>query len=170
MDKLIRPARLLLIVTLIIASMSGAQAAAAEPSNRVAAQNESAVRDAFANWSAGQGSVFDLLSPDITWTIHGSGPVAGTYNGVEAFLQHGAVPLTSRLARPLVPNLHAVWAVGNTVIIRFDAASTTTGGYPYRNQYVWIFRMENGAVVEAEAFLDLVAYDKVVAENQPRQP
>jgi hypothetical protein len=38
--------------------------------------------------------------------------------------------------------------------IRFDGTATTTSGAPYANQFVWIFRMEDGVVVEAEAFLD----------------
>lgn len=66
--------------------------------------------------------------------------------------------------------MHHIWAVGDRVIIRFDASATTTSGAPYRNQFVWIFRMEGGSVVEAEAFLDLVAYQQVVDNNEPRQP
>ncbi|MDY1032033.1 nuclear transport factor 2 family protein [Stenotrophomonas sp. CFBP8980] len=160
--------RLALVLTLAIAALSSAHASTPEPVHATAAHNEALVRRAFTNWSTGNGTVFALLSPDVVWTVHGSGTVAGTYEGVEAFLEGAAAPLTRRLARPLVPKLHAIWAVGDTVISRFEAESTTTGGRPYTNQYVWIFRMEDGVVVEAEAFLDLVAYDKVVAENTAR--
>nr|WP_246763299.1 hypothetical protein [Rhizobium sp. 007] len=59
-------------------------------------------------------------------------------------------------------------ADGDMVIIRFDGTATTTSGAPYRNQFVWIFRMKDGSVVEAEAFLDLVAYQQVVENNEPR--
>ncbi|MCK4206955.1 nuclear transport factor 2 family protein [Brucella pituitosa] len=133
------------------------------------ARNEAVVRKAFEGWAAGSGTVFDLLSPEVRWTIPGSGPVADTYNGVEDFLQRGSVPLVSRLASPLTPKVHHIWAVEDRVIIRFDASATTTSGAPYSNQFVWIFRMENGSVVEAEAFLDLVAYQEVVDNNVPRQ-
>ncbi len=159
--------RLALVLILAIAALSSAHASTPEPVH-AAAHNEALVRKAFTNWSTGNGTVFALLSPDIVWTVHGSGSVAGTYKGVEAFLEGAAAPLTRRLARPLVPKVHAIWAVGDTVISRFEAGSTTTGGRPYTNQYVWIFRMEDGVVVEAEAFLDLAAYDKVVAENTAR--
>ena len=134
------------------------------------ARNEAIVREAFAEWTAGAGNVFGLLSRDVRWTIHGSGPVADTYDGVEDFMQRGSVPLVSRLASPLIPDVHNIWAVGDSVIIRFDASATTTSGTPYRNQFVWIWRLEDGSVVEAEAFLDLVAYQNVVDNNEPREP
>ena len=51
--------------------------------------------------------------------------------------------------------------------IRFDGAATTTSGAPYTNQFVWIFKMQDGRAVEAEAFLDLVAYQEVIDNNEP---
>jgi uncharacterized protein len=150
--------------------------AAASPSARAStapaadtARNETIVREAFASWAAGNGHVFGtLLAPDLVWTIHGSGPVAGTYRGREDFMQRASLPLISRLATPMVPQVHHVWAAGDTVAVRFDAAATTTGGHRYENRFVWIFRMRNGLVAEGEAFLDLAAYQRVVEENEPR--
>lgn len=141
----------------------------ATPASEIEMRNEALVRDSFEGWGAGRGSVFDILSPDVRWTIHGSGPVADTYTGVDDFLQRGSVPLVSRLATPLTPEVHHIWAAGDRVIVRFDASAVTTSGAPYNNQFVWIFRMEDGSVVEAEAFLDLVAYQQVVDNNEPRE-
>jgi ketosteroid isomerase-like protein len=131
------------------------------------ARNEAIVREAFERWEAG-GSVFDpLLASDVRWTIHGSGPVASTYESRDSFVEDASAPLISRLSSPIMPDVHAIWAVEDTVIIRFDGAATTTSGDAYENQFVWIFRMEDGQVVEAEAFLDLVAYQQVVENNEP---
>lgn len=133
----------------------------------MAARNEALVREAFERWAAG-GSVFDaLLAPDVRWTIHGSGPVAGTYESRDSFVKDASLPLVSRLSSPVVPDVHAIWAVDETVIVRFDGAAITTSGAAYENQFVWIFRMEDGLVVEAEAFLDLEAYQEVVENNEP---
>lgn len=143
-----------------------ATAAQADPAE-TAARNEAVVREAFARWAQG-GSVFDgLLAPGVRWTIHGSGPVAGTYESRESFINDASLPLVSRLSSPVVPDVHAIWAVDDTVIVRFDGAATTTSGAPYENEFVWIFRMEDGLVVETEAFLDLVAYQEVVENNAP---
>lgn len=163
-------ARHLLIALAFIAAVSPTQAGTtAAQVAETETRNKAIVRQAFEKWAAGAGSVFELLAPDVRWTIHGSGPVADTYNGVEDFVQRGSVPLVSRLATPLKPEVHHVWAVEDRVIIRFDASATTTSGAPYNNRFVWIWRMKDGSVVEAEAFLDLVAYQEVVDRNEPRK-
>ncbi len=76
--------------------------------------------------------------------------------------------MTRRLATPIVPEVHNIFADGDTVIIRFDGTSTTTSGAPNRNQSVWIFKMKHGFVDNVEAFLDLVAYQQIADNNAPR--
>jgi len=162
--------RLFALALVVVVAPAQASATAAAPAADTEARNEAIVRDAFDAWATQGGNVFDLLASDVRWTIHGSGPVADTYSGVDDFIQRGSAPLVSRLAGPLTPTVHHVWAVDDRVIIRFDASATTTSGARYDNQFVWIFRMEDGSVVEAEAFLDLVAYQEVVDNNEPREP
>ncbi len=160
--RMTRSASALLLASVLLAVPAHAHA------NDVTARNEAIVRQAFDNWAKG-GNVFaELLAPNVKWTIAGSGPVAGTYMGLKDFVERASVPLVSRLATPIVPKVHHIWATGDTVIVRFDGAATTTSGAPYANQFVWIFRMNNGVVREAEAFLDLVAYQHVVDNNAPR--
>ena len=154
---------LAVIVALAISPATGA------PARADTAQNETIVRDAFQRWAAGENVFQRLLAPDIVWTIPGSGPVAGNYHGITDFIERASVPLVSRLATPLVPQVRHIWAVGDRVIVRFDATATTTGGHPYRNQFAWLFRMKDGKVAEAEAFLDLAAYQQIVDNNQPRE-
>ena len=173
--RLVRAACKLLIAASFAASIEPAIASPTAPAacsltqtTDVAPDNKAIVGAAFEKWRAG-GNVFaELLAPDVVWTIHGSGPVAGTYRSFDDFVERASKPLVSRLATPIVPEVHGIFADGNTVIIRFDGSATTTSGAPYRNQFVWIFRMKNGSVVEAEAFLDLVAYQRVVENNSPR--
>lgn len=164
-----RTASVVLAASALVLTVTPAPAQTAAAASSVVARNEAVVRDAFARWAAGENVFATPLAPDVVWTIPGSGPVAGTYRGREDFVTRASLPLVSRLATPLMPKVHRIWAVGDTVIIRFDASATTTSGAPYRNQFVWIFQMKDGRVVEAEAFLDLVAYDKVVTGNRPRR-
>ncbi|MBA4208277.1 MAG: ketosteroid isomerase [Parvibaculum sp.] len=161
-------ARRLPFVLLLAGAIAPVQAGTAMNTAEAEARNHLIVREAFDGWAEGSASVFDLLAPDIRWTIHGSGPVAGTYTGIEEFMERAAHPLVSRLATPLKPDLHHIWASGDHVIIRFDASAITNAGAPYNNRFVWIFRMEAGAVAEAEAFLDLAAYRQVIENNEPR--
>ncbi|MDH7801891.1 MULTISPECIES: nuclear transport factor 2 family protein [unclassified Rhizobium] len=168
-NKVAAARNLLSALALVVAVVPAQASTSAAPTSEAEARNGAIVREAFEGWANGSGNVFDLLSSDVRWTIHGSGPVADTYNGIEDFMQRGSVPLVSRLASRLRPEVHHIWALEDRVIVRFDASATTTSGARYNNQFVWIFRMEDGSVVEAEAFLDLVAYQDVVDNNEPRQ-
>jgi ketosteroid isomerase-like protein len=167
-DRLAGASRKLLIASAFIATMAPAHADTVARDAGIEAQNKAIVREAFEKWRAGGNLFAILLSRDVVWTIHGSDPVAGTYRSIEDFVARASAPLISRLATPLVPKVHNIWADGDAVIVRFDGSATTTSGAPYNNQFVWIFRMKNGSVVEAEAFLDLTAYRKVVENNEPR--
>jgi hypothetical protein len=174
-DHTVTAARRLLLTSVFLAALSPAQAQTTLPDERIElrevvteTQNKEIVRKAFETWRAG-GNVFEaLLVPDIVWTIHGSGPVAGTYHGLQNFIQNASMPLVSRLATPILPDVRHILADGDKVSIRFDGTATTTSGAPYRNQFLWIFRMADGRVVEAEAFLDLAAYQQVIQNNEPR--
>ena len=68
-----------------------------------------------------------------------------------------------------MPKVHHVRAVVDRVIVRFEGAAMTTGGHRYENQFVWLLRMQDGRIVEAEAFLDKSAYQRVVEQNSPLQ-
>lgn len=166
--RLAGASRKLLVASVFIATMGSAHADTVVRDAGIEGQNKTIVREAFEKWRAGGNLFAELLAPDVVWTIPGSDPVAGTYRSVEDFVERASAPLISRLATPLVPEVHDIWADGDTVIVRFDGSATTTSGAPYNNQFVWIFRMKNGSVVEAEAFLDLVAYREAVENNEPR--
>lgn len=170
-----RPARLFgagskLLIVAATLSLAGPARAETAASDADAARNKAIVREAFEAWGAGDNVFSELLAPDVVWTIQGSGPVAGSYHGLEDFVERASAPLISRLATPLRPDVREIWAEGETVIVRFDGSATTTSGAPYRNRFVWILRMQAGMVVEAEAFLDLAAYQEVIENNTPRVP
>jgi ketosteroid isomerase-like protein len=167
-DRLTGTGRKLLIASAFVATMGPAHADTVARDASIEVQNKIIVREAFEKWRAGGNLFAEILAPDVVWTIPGSDPVAGTYRSVEDFVKQASAPLISRLATPLVPEVRNILADGDMVLVRFDGSATTTSGAPYNNQFVWIFRMEDGSVVEAEAFLDLAAYRKVVENNEPR--
>jgi ketosteroid isomerase-like protein len=103
----------------------------------------------------------------VVWTIAGSGPSAGVYRGRQDFLDRAVAPFRARLAAPLVPTVLGVWADGDQVIARWDGRATAGDGRPYRNSYVWLFTMRGGRAAAVTAFLDLPAYDAVLARVRP---
>lgn len=161
------------VALMLLAASGPASAAMAGGANvatgvkELAARNAATVRQAFEKWAAGDNVFAGLLADDVVWVIHGSGPIARTYLGLDDFVEHASRPLTTRLATPIVPEVHQIWADGDTVVVRFDGSATTNSGLPYRNQFVWIFQMKNDRVIRAEAFLDLTAYQNAVDRNEP---
>ncbi|AQR61869.1 ketosteroid isomerase [Brevundimonas sp. LM2] len=127
------------------------------------AQNGTFIASAFDRWAAGGADFFaTVLSQDVVWTIEGSGPSAGTYRGLEDFTTRAIRPFATRMREPVRPVATEVWAEGDHVIARWEGRGVAGDGRPYQNDYVWIFRMENGRAVEVTAFLDLPAYDDVL--------
>lgn len=127
------------------------------------ARNRQIVTEAFERWQAGGTGFFsEVLSPDVVWTIEGSGPTAGRHEGRDALIARGVRPLTSRLATPIRPVAKTVWADGDHVIVAWQGEATAADGQPYVNRYAWILRMQEGKAVEVNAFLDLAAYDDVL--------
>ncbi|WP_144959024.1 nuclear transport factor 2 family protein [Pseudomonas oryzihabitans] len=161
------------LLALALLSVLWSGVAAAEST---AERNQRLVERAFANWSAGRGSLFDdLLSPTVVWTIRGSGPAAGTYHGREDFLQRAVRPFAQRRATPIVPRVEGIWAREDQVVVRWMGTATARDGAPYRNEYVWIFRMDGARATQVEAFLDLVPYQDVIdrialADSSPAMP
>jgi uncharacterized protein len=111
--------------------------------------------------------VFDLLAPDAQWTIVGNSVAAGTYHSREEFLSKVIRPFNARMATPLVPKVHALYADGDTVIAYFDASATVRDGSRYDNTYTWYLRMREGTIVEAVAFFDSIEFNDFWARVEP---
>ena len=160
--------KLLLVGALLLAggaTLSNANASAIETESSApeVERNKQAVGAAFDRWSAGGSNFFsEMLSPDIVWTIEGSGPSAGTFRGIADFTARAIKPFVSRLREPVRPVSKRIWADGEHVIIHWEGEAVARDGKPYRNRYAWIFRMAGGRAIEATAFLDLAPYDDVI--------
>lgn len=159
-----RNARSLALAGSIFAStalLSSAASAATETD--VEAHNRQVVVVAFDRWAAGGNTFFsDVLAPDVIWTIKGSGPSAGRFQGRERFVEQAVRPFVSRLSSPVRPVNKQGWADGDHVLINWDGVGVARDGQAYNNSYAWIFHMQDGKAVEVTAFLDLVPYDDVL--------
>ena len=152
-----------LVFAAITAPPASANAQIAGASSSTTEDNRRVVAAAFDRWAEGRGDFFDtVLSPDVVWTIEGSGPSAGTFRGRDLFMAQAVTPFSARLRAPVRPVSHRVWADGDHVIVNWVGETTAADGAPYRNTYAWILRLENGRAVEVNAFLDLTPYDDVL--------
>ncbi|MBF2084145.1 nuclear transport factor 2 family protein [Thermoleptolyngbya sp. C42_A2020_037] len=129
-------------------------------------RNKEIVRQSFDGWRNGTGNVFDLLAPEATWTITGTGATVGTYRKQE-LLDQVVNPTSARLSSPIVPTVRGIWADGDMVIVLWDGAAIARDGQPYHNTYTWFFRMQDGKAVEAIAFLDMQEFNDLWARVSP---
>jgi uncharacterized protein len=96
------------------------------PGRDIETLNKQAVRASFDRWRNHTGSPFDLLAPDAAWTIVGSSPLSKTYSRQE-FLDQVISPFNARMATPLVPTVHGIYADGDMVIILFEGIGHNEG-------------------------------------------
>jgi ketosteroid isomerase-like protein len=133
----------------------------------VQARNKQAVAAAFEAWRNGTGSVFDLLTPDASWTIVGNSPVSRTFTNRQHFLDNVIGPFNARLSTPLVPTVRGIFADGDMVIALFDGEATARDGRPYRNTYTWYMQMREGRIVDVVAFFDTIEFTDLWKRLQP---
>ena len=130
--------------------------------------NKALVQASFDRWKSGTGGPFELLAPDVEWTIVGSSPLAETYHSKNEFIDEVIDPFNARMAKPLVPTVRGIFADGDMVIILFDAEATVRDGKPYHNSYTWFFQMRDAKVVKAIAFFDNRDFDEFWNRVSPK--
>ena len=118
--------------------------------------NKELVRSFFAAVSSG--NVPDaLLTPDMTaWTtLSGTTDKAG-YQGMVKLL-------ATMCSRPLTFFIKSLTAEEDRVVAEADAEGILVNGEPYRNTYVFVFRIRDGRIASmAEHFNAIVVQEKMV--------
>lgn len=153
-------------IVLAIALLVAAAPALAQPTP-VELRNKALITAAYDAWSKGGTRFFDIVSPDVRWTILGEGPSAVTYTSKADFLAKAAAPFNARLSVPLRPTVRRIYADGDQVVALWDGRATTRDGRSYRNTYAWFFTMRGGKAIEVKALLNLAAYDEVLHRVTP---
>ena len=68
-----------------------------------------------------------------------------------AFAEYLCIPASNCI--PISPDLD------EEVVAFFDAAGVARDGRPYANTYAWFLRMQDGRIIEAQAFFDALTFD-----------
>jgi ketosteroid isomerase-like protein len=124
--------------------------------------NRRTIREAFDAWQAGTGPITDVFAPDMTWRIKGHSVASRRYGSTQQFVDEVLAPFGARFEsgerfRPA--RIRSVYADGDTVIVLWDGRGVANDGQPYENSYAWFMRMENGKVVEGNAFYDSISFN-----------
>jgi uncharacterized protein len=148
-------------VSLIGFSLEPSASASEEADATVA--NKDRVERALNGWRDGTGSITDLFSSNIRWTIVGNALVSGTVVGKQDLVEKILKPFGARFSasmdrfRPVA--IKGLYADGDMVVALFDGGGTANDGKPYANTYAWFLTLRDGLVVDATAFFDSVAFN-----------
>ena len=94
----------------------------------------------------------DAFAKDIRWTWPGTGPLGGTYDGIDAVLDM-FVQLATGSQGTFKVAPESIDGVGDFVVVRSSATWTDKAG-EHTDPYVQVFRMQNGRASECDIFLN----------------
>jgi uncharacterized protein len=129
---------------------------------------EAVVRKAFDAWAARAGTVFDVLADDVSWTITGTGRLAGTDASRQELIDpgHRADRALPGPAHP--PDRPVVVATGDRVSVLWDGHAVALDGRPYDNTHSWFLRVGgDDRVHEVVAFSDGADLEGLFDRNHP---
>lgn len=91
------------------------------------------------------------LSDNLVWTVTGSSPIAGRYEGKQVYLDEVLTPLRAVLESLPVPIVEHVIVDGKwcTVVWRSEGVRGKNGA-DYDMKYAWVMRVEDEGVMESQ--------------------
>ncbi|ETI26918.1 hypothetical protein G647_10017 [Cladophialophora carrionii CBS 160.54] len=103
------------------------------------------------------------LSDDLVWTVTGSSPIAGTYDGKQTYVDRVLTPLRDVLVTLPVPIVEHIFADGDWAVVNWRSEGVYgKNGANYDMQYAWLMRTEvdgddgERKIVEVTGFYDSV--------------
>ena len=100
-------------------------------------------------------SFSQALSDDLVWTVTGSSPIAGTYNGKQVYIDQVLTPLRNVLESLPVPIVEHIFADCDWATVNWYSEGVRgKNGANYDMQYCWLMRVENDKIVEVKGFYD----------------
>ena len=126
------------------------------------------VRTLFANLESGRtDAFFDHVAEDVTWTVMGTHPLAGTYHTKADFVAHTFARLNKILKEGVVLRVTNILVAGDSAAVEMESLSTALDGKPFDNRYCWIVHFSDGTIVEVRAYLDSALVQRLIDENEP---
>lgn len=118
----------------------------------------------FADVAAGRPQdAFARLSPDIVYHVIAPEPYGGAMD--IAGLSRSATAVFSRLSERLKLEVLTIVAEGDRVVAEVKGDAATKLGGRYDNDYLFIYRVTEGLIVEAKEYLDSAKYIALI-ENK----
>lgn len=115
----------------------------------------------FADVDAGRAEqAFARLAPDVAYYLIAPVPWGGVFD--RDGLTRAAMSVFERLATPLRLSVDTLVAEGDRVVAEVRGHAPTKAGGTYANQYLFLYRVSDGVIVEAKEFLDSAMFVDLV--------
>jgi ketosteroid isomerase-like protein len=118
-------------------------------------ENKQAIVNAYASMAAGNsGPYLDLLSDDISITMFGDHRFARTFKGRDDIYNNLFGPIREVLDGAIRMNVTNATAENDLVVIEALGQARTKDGRSYENSYCFVFRFEDGKIIESREYMD----------------
>lgn len=125
------------------------------------------VENLFKNLETGKNDLFfKHVADDVSWTVMGTHPLAGTYHTKDDFISHTFQRLNKILKEGVVLKVKNIIIHDDTAVVEMESISTALNETPFNNTYCWVVRFESDVIVEVRAYVDSALVQKVIDENE----
>jgi uncharacterized protein len=125
------------------------------------------VENLFKNLETGNNDdFFKHVSDDVSWTVMGTHPLAGTYHSKEEFFSHTFRRLNRILKEGVILKVKNVLLQDETAVVEMESISTALNGTPFNNTYCWVVYFQDEVIVEVRAYVDSALVQRVIDENE----
>ena len=114
------------------------------------------IESAVQAWVDGDEKAFwRLLAEDVEYSVIGSTPASGKYEGRRAFFEGALFPMSALVAESPCPTEIDIIAEGPRVVLMWKGeGGVMKSGAPYNNSYCWVLDVEAGQIKRVKAYLD----------------
>jgi uncharacterized protein len=115
------------------------------------------VTEMFERWEhhGDTGPFLSALADDLSWTVTGSSPIAGTYDSKAAYIEGVYQRLDSRLEHWPIPRVRRIVADGDWAVVFWRGVDGRgRRGEDYTMDYTWWLRIADGQIREVIGFYD----------------
>jgi uncharacterized protein len=127
---------------------------------------EEAVRGLFRHLQTDDADLFfEHVADGVSWTVMGTHPLAGHYTLKKEFIESTFVRLNKLLVGGVALKVNHIIVSGDEAVVEMVSLSNAKNGKPFDNTYCWVVRFEGETIVEVRAYVDSVAVQRVIDEN-----
>jgi ketosteroid isomerase-like protein len=117
--------------------------------------NKQAVVNAYASMAAGNPAPYlNLLSDNVSITMFGEHRFARTFKGKDDIYTNLFGPIREVLDGTIRMTVTNAVAENDMVIVESRGEAQTKDGRDYRNSYCFVFKFDNGKIIESREYMD----------------